>query len=154
MGNCFGKPSSSAFSSPGRTLGDSTSAPASDPNARATIPARNTQSQSQSVGRTLGTGGDGAQDDPRTAAARAAEVGDDSSSDDGEMKRRKRIRRRGGNGRLVMSERANKNQGKGALGKKLDAQRQQTRTDTLEEVSRENRRVRDADAQAQTRNWD
>ncbi|KAL9094291.1 MAG: hypothetical protein Q9165_003431 [Trypethelium subeluteriae] len=117
MGNCFGKQSSSEenFSGPGRTLG-SAPPPGSEPIARPTIPARS------SPGKTLG-GGDASSDDPRSAAAKAAE------------------------------ERAAKGPNKGVLGKKLDAQRQQTRTNTLEEASRETRLQRDADEIAQTRNW-
>ncbi|KAI9656786.1 MAG: hypothetical protein M1821_003425 [Bathelium mastoideum] len=122
MGNCFGKQSSSAdddnFAGAGRTIGAAPQPQGPDANARGTIPARISQ------GRTLGGGDAVDEEDPRTAAARAAE------------------------------ERASKAQGKGALGKKLDAQRQQTRTNTLEQASRENRLARDADAAAQTRNWD
>ncbi|KAF2233575.1 hypothetical protein EV356DRAFT_503373, partial [Viridothelium virens] len=72
MGNCFGKQSSSSenFSGPGRTLG-SAPTPGSEPIARPTIPARS------SAGKTLG-GGDASSDDPRSAAAKAAEVGGSS----------------------------------------------------------------------------
>jgi hypothetical protein len=72
----------------------------------------------------VGVGGDGAGDDPRSAAARAAE------------------------------ERAKKaNSGSGDLAKKLDAQKKQTRTQTLEQAAYENRAARDADAALEARNY-
>ena len=69
MGNCCGKKSSDNFANPGRTLGSASSAhqPSSDQ-----VP-----SKIASTRRSLGgapTGGDGTGDDPRAAAARAAEV--------------------------------------------------------------------------------
>lgn len=45
-------------------------------------------------------------------------------------------------------------QGKGKLGKQLDAQRSQTQADTLAQNARDNVAQRDADTAAQTRNWD
>lgn len=50
-------------------------------------------------------------------------------------------------------ERAKAGQGKGKLGRQLDAQRAQTHTDTLAAVSAENRAARDADAAAEARTW-
>jgi len=44
-------------------------------------------------------------------------------------------------------------QPKGKLGSQLAKERQQTRTDTLGQASREERRARDADAGAEARNW-
>lgn len=73
MGNCFGKQSDSSdsFKSPGRTLG---TAPAPNDNARASVPPK---ISSQSPGRTLGSAPQGAaEDSPKAAAARAAEVRD------------------------------------------------------------------------------
>ena len=70
MGNCFGRSSSSKddhFSTPGRTLGD---APAAQQQSSATIPAQIDRTK----GRTLGSGPGGRTDEPKAAAARAAEV--------------------------------------------------------------------------------
>ena len=68
MGNCFGKPSTSdsgAFSQPGRTLG---SAP---PGSKASIPPKiSSQGNTLNVPGTIGSN----PEDPRTVAARAAEV--------------------------------------------------------------------------------
>ncbi|KAL9080049.1 MAG: hypothetical protein Q9157_001133 [Trypethelium eluteriae] len=149
MGNCFGKQSSSEenFSGPGRTLG-SAPTPGSEPIARPTIPARS------SAGKTLG-GGDASSDDPRSAAAKAAEVGGSSLNNATARKIvDKHAPREGRWSRFATLERAAKGPNKGVLGKKLDAQRQQTRTNTLDEASRETRLQRDADEIAQTRNWD
>ena len=41
----------------------------------------------------------------------------------------------------------------GDLGKKLEAQKKQTRTQTLQEAANENRAQREADAAAETRNY-
>ena len=43
------------------------------------------------------------------------------------------------------------NKPKGKLASQLQGQKQQTRTNTLEEASRDERRMRDADAGAETR---
>ncbi|USW48072.1 hypothetical protein Slin15195_G013910 [Septoria linicola] len=48
-------------------------------------------------------------------------------------------------------ERAKAAQGKGKLGKQLDAQKSQTQKDTLAQTARDNVAARDADAAAQTR---
>ena len=45
------------------------------------------------------------------------------------------------------------NQPKGKLGRDLAKEKQQTRTNTLEGISREERRKRDADEVVETRNW-
>ncbi|MCJ1252472.1 hypothetical protein MMC24_000278 [Lignoscripta atroalba] len=48
---------------------------------------------------------------------------------------------------------ARANQPKGKLGRELAREKQQTRTTTLGEASREERKKRDADANAEARNW-
>ncbi|GAB7338899.1 hypothetical protein MBLNU457_5581t1 [Dothideomycetes sp. NU457] len=113
MGNCFGKSSSSSgdqFSGPGRAVG---SAPTTVKSSSAAI--------SPSQGRTLGSGPDTSADDPRGAAARAAE------------------------------ERAKAKQGKGKLGKQLDAQKSKTQSAHLAQASMDNRAAREADAQGEIR---
>jgi hypothetical protein len=50
-------------------------------------------------------------------------------------------------------ERAKASQGKGKLGKQLDAQRSQTQSDTLKQNARDNVAARDADSGAQARQW-
>lgn len=68
MGNLCGKPSKEdPFSQPGRTVG---SAPA--PQSRSSVPKISSSSQ----GQTLGGSNPGDRDEARSAAARAAEVGD------------------------------------------------------------------------------
>ncbi|MCJ1302949.1 hypothetical protein MMC08_005754 [Hypocenomyce scalaris] len=83
-------------------------------------------SKISSQGRPLGGSGPARSDtsDAREAAARAAE------------------------GRAVRA-----NQPKGKLGRDLAKEKQQTRTNTLEGISREERRKRDADEVVETRNW-
>ena len=54
---------------------------------------------------------------------------------------------------LNYQERAKASQGKGKLGKQLDAQRSQTQSDTLKQNARDNIAARDADAGAQTRQY-
>ncbi|OJD38801.1 uncharacterized protein BKCO1_4000102 [Diplodia corticola] len=73
MGNLCGKESKSDnFAGPGRTLG---AAPAPSDNARASIPAAKKSAPPQGPGRTLGAGPEaGGDNDPRSAAARAAET--------------------------------------------------------------------------------
>ncbi|KAG4442770.1 hypothetical protein IFR05_001787 [Cadophora sp. M221] len=124
MGNLCGKesPSSDAFAQPGRTL--SSAAPAA-------------QSQTSSLpkkvvvggpARTLGAastpaqGGGSAQEDARRKAAEAAEARANAAS-----------------------------KPKGKLGSQLQEQKKQTRTDTLEGLSKEERRLRDADSAAEAR---
>ncbi|KAI0022206.1 hypothetical protein F4780DRAFT_207139 [Xylariomycetidae sp. FL0641] len=124
MGNICGKSDSEAFSQPGRVLGSAPPQPE-----RATIPAR--------VGgppRTLGgqdsspaaSAGGGAAEDARRKAAEAAEARAQAAS--------------------------SKNTGK--LGSQLAAQKKQTRNDTLQEISHNERRQRDADEAAQARTHD
>lgn len=75
MGNCCGKQSSNNFEGDGRTLG---SVPPSQPvNARVTPaqpPKRNAYTPTPAGGRTLGSSVDAGRNDPKSAAARAAEV--------------------------------------------------------------------------------
>ncbi|PNS16202.1 hypothetical protein CAC42_1965 [Sphaceloma murrayae] len=124
MGNCFGKSKEAAsgnFKGQGRTLGGP--APANAPAAptSAKVPAAATSSPNQ--GRTLGSppGADGDVNDPKSAAYRAAEARKLSA------------------------------QGKGKLGKQLDAQKKMTQADTLAQASLENRAARDMDAGHESR---
>ncbi|KAL9121730.1 MAG: hypothetical protein Q9187_001711 [Circinaria calcarea] len=141
MGNLCGKSSSSAktsdpFAQPGRIVGSS------PPAARSSLPPK---ISSQSPGRPLGSSGSGAVaptsaeggSDARQAAAKAAQV--DCSAPI----------RIGGRGERA----ARANQPKGKLGRELAKGKQQTRTSTLGEASREERRRRDADEGAEARNW-
>ncbi|KAF2154593.1 hypothetical protein K461DRAFT_275720 [Myriangium duriaei CBS 260.36] len=123
MGNCLGRSSSGKsnnFSGQGRTLGDAPApAPAPASASSAKVPA-----VANSPGRKLGsTGGDAAVDgnDPKTAAARAAE------------------------------ERMKASQKGGKLGKQLNAQKSKTQAQTLAQASKDNTAARDADAINETR---
>lgn len=118
MGNLCGKQSKDPFAGQGRTLGS-----AQPPPQRTTtpVPTRPTP-QRESQGRTVG-GTERSSDDPRAAAARAAEV------------------------------RAQKNSGSGHLGKKLDEQRKKTLGQVRKEQSKDTWRARDADAAAEARNY-
>ncbi|VUC36019.1 unnamed protein product [Clonostachys rosea] len=126
MGNICGKTESDNFSSPGRTVG---SVPP-DPSIPKTAPVP------RKVGgppRTLGGGSDGqpppafgpADTEARRKAAEAAEA---------------------------RAKAANKSGGK--LQSQLNAQKKQTRTDTLQESSNQELRSREADEAAKMRNWD
>nr|POE54913.1 hypothetical protein CFP56_64586 [Quercus suber] len=123
MGNCCGKQTDDSFTGEGRTLGASPAAapPSSTKNARAPAPPPSRLKGSTSGGRTLGDSG--ASEDPKTAAARAAE------------------------------ERARAAQGKGKLGKQLDAQKGQTQASVLAQTARDNVAAREADSVAQTRSY-
>ncbi|KAF2189808.1 hypothetical protein K469DRAFT_659000 [Zopfia rhizophila CBS 207.26] len=126
MGNLCGKESKDNFQGPGRVLG---SAPPPSNNAKASVPARipNTDSASSSKVKAQGpertVGGRSESNDPRSAAAAAAEA------------------------------RAQKTSGTGDLAKKLDAQKKQTRNQTLQEAAWENRAAREADAVTEARNY-
>lgn len=75
MGNCCGSPKDESFKGEGRTLGAApANAPPRQENARAAAPPKITQPQG---GRTLGKNpqAPGESEDPKAAAARAAEVG-------------------------------------------------------------------------------
>ncbi|KAE9962688.1 hypothetical protein BLS_002541 [Venturia inaequalis] len=126
MGNCFGKESSGNFSGEGHTIGGS--------QAQTTPQApRPVQSQAQppviakpppKVGGPGHTlGSSGTGEDARSAAARAAEA------------------------------RANKSQGSGPLAAKLAAQRKAGMQGALRDAANENRRARETDAVAETRQY-
>ncbi|KAF2761740.1 hypothetical protein EJ05DRAFT_472709 [Pseudovirgaria hyperparasitica] len=97
------------------------------PKPKASIPAAATTAPkptTKGAGRATGGSAGGLEaGDPRGAAAAAAEA------------------------------RANKASGSGPLAQKLQEQKKQTRTATLEQVSRENRQARDADAVADARHY-
>lgn len=141
MGSCCSKSSEDNFAGPGRQLG---STPAAGPD-RASIPPLNKQKPKISgTGRTLGSNsGGGSTDDPRAAAARAAEVSPKlykRTCDRAHTKGRSQ-------------ERAAKSQPKGKLGEQLAAQKAQTRTDTLAEASAEVRGARIQGQNAADRAW-
>ncbi|KAH6719188.1 hypothetical protein DL95DRAFT_391284 [Leptodontidium sp. 2 PMI_412] len=130
MGNLCGKESSSSdpFAQPGRTLSSATpgSAPAAQ-NQTSSLPKKVVVG---GPARTLGAastaaqggGGSSAQEDARRKAAEAAEARANAAS-----------------------------KPKGKLGSQLQEQKKQTRTDTLEGLSKEERRLRDADSAAEAR---
>ncbi|KAI9051028.1 hypothetical protein LZ554_005136 [Drepanopeziza brunnea f. sp. 'monogermtubi'] len=127
MGNLCGKESpspSDAFAKPGRTVG---SAPPPNQNTTAALPKK---VQVGGPPRTLGStpspnphqsSSNSTQDDARRKAAEAAEA------------------------------RANAQKPKGKLGAQLLEQKKQTQSQTLDALSRDERRARDADAAADTR---
>ncbi|KAL9535488.1 hypothetical protein SMMN14_01564 [Sphaerulina musiva] len=126
MGNCFGKSSSNAnFQGEGRTIGGGAGGGGGASPAQAPRPAAAPPPKVTGPGRTLGdnTAPSPSSDaqTPASAAARAAE------------------------------ERLKAAQGKGKLGKQLDAQKSQTQKDTLASTARENVAAREADAVAQAR---
>ncbi|KAI1263100.1 hypothetical protein F5Y18DRAFT_429572 [Xylariaceae sp. FL1019] len=122
MGNICGKSESEAFSQPGRVLGSAPPQPE-----RASIPAK--------------VGGP-----PRTLrgsnATPQANAGDSSGDAD--------ARRRAAEAAEARAQ-ATSSKYSGPLGSKLAAQKKQTRNDTLQEISNEERRQRDADEAAQAR---
>ncbi|KAG9246323.1 hypothetical protein BJ878DRAFT_497604 [Calycina marina] len=122
MGNLCGKESKDDhFSTPGRTL-DSVPPPS---NTRTSaVPVK----ISTGGGRTLGTGG-------------SSQPQPSSEQDDARAKAREAAERR-----LNVSNRT-----KGSLGKKLQDQKKQTRNDTLDAASKDERRARDADSSAEAR---
>lgn len=166
MGNLCGKQSKDNFDGPGRTLG---SAPA--PTTRASVP-NNAAAPKPKVGgppRTLGDSNK--QDDPKAAAAAAAEVRYNISH----AKIRASIVANAGivlamgkpclptntalyppNSQTQMlthaQARANKST-TGDLQKKLDAQKRQTNNQTLQQAANENRLAREADQATETRNY-
>lgn len=118
MGNLCGKQSKDPFAGPGRTLGS-----AQPPPQRTTAPVpTQPKQQRENRGRTVG-GTESSSDDPRAAAARAAEV------------------------------RAKKSPGTGQLERKLDEQKKMTMAQVREQVARENQLARDADAAAEARTY-
>ncbi|CAI6095600.1 hypothetical protein V2G26_014557 [Clonostachys chloroleuca] len=127
MGNICGKTESDNFSSPGRTVG---SVPP-DPSVPKTAPVP------RKVGgppRTLGGGPDSQPTKPTAGAA-------DTDA-----------RRRAAEAAEARAKAANKPGGK--LQSQLNAQKKQTRTDTLQESSNQELRSREADEAAKMRNWD
>ncbi|KAJ9668640.1 hypothetical protein H2201_001282 [Coniosporium apollinis] len=129
MGNlCSREGSSSNFKGDGRTLDAPRPVQPTPPSARATSSAPPTSSSTSSpkTARITGPGrtlgaSSDAGQDPKEAARRAAEA------------------------------RMQQNQAKGDLAKKLEAQKRQTRNQTLQAAARENRMARDADTVAEAR---
>ncbi|KAL1382604.1 hypothetical protein HDK64DRAFT_283459 [Phyllosticta capitalensis] len=150
MGNCCGKESDN-FTGPGRTLGSS-APPTARSDATTLPPARPhnygaTQSRAtaQGPGRTLGTGGATDGNDPRSAAAQAAEVstsqqwrGCSDSPNPGASE---------STFNMLPQARAAANNAK------VPKAQRQTNRAALEEASYTERRQRDADAMADARAW-
>ncbi|KAI1847432.1 hypothetical protein JX266_006657 [Neoarthrinium moseri] len=132
MGNvCCGKADSDAFQSPGRVLGAAPPQPE-----RASVP------KSRKVGgppRTLGGGGGGG------GGGGSSSSGDNSSA-------AADARRKAAEAAEARAKSAQKSTGK--LGEQLQAQKKQTRQDTLNAASRDELRAREADQAAQARNYD
>ncbi|KAF2120791.1 hypothetical protein BDV96DRAFT_595202 [Lophiotrema nucula] len=137
MGNLCGKESKDNFTGPGRVLG---SAPPPSNNAKASVPARvaNNEGPAKSKpapkvggpGRTTGSGPSG--EDPKAAAAAAAEIV----------------------GLTGLSKQARASRtATGDLGKKLEAQKKQTQSQTLQQAAYENRAAREADAVREARDY-
>ncbi|KAL1306899.1 hypothetical protein AAFC00_005543 [Neodothiora populina] len=122
MGNCFGK-QSTKFEGEGRTLGSTPPARPVNYGTSDSTAKKSSYTPTPAGGRTLGSSTKATGNDPKSAAARAAE------------------------------ERAKAGQGKGKLGRQLDAQKAQTHTGTLAAASAENRAARDADAANEARAW-
>ncbi|KAI6800468.1 hypothetical protein KC367_g516 [Hortaea werneckii] len=126
MGNCCGTPKDENFKGDGQTLGAApANAPPQQGNARAAAPPK--PKGPQGPGRTLGKNPQdgGSAEDPKAAAARAAEE----------------------------RAKASQNQNKGKLGRQLDQQRGQSQTGILAQNARDNVAARDADAAAEARNY-
>ncbi|KAF2472241.1 uncharacterized protein BDR25DRAFT_302980 [Lindgomyces ingoldianus] len=124
MGNLCGKQSKEDnFAGPGRTLG---SAP--PPKAKASIPSRvaKTDGATSSAGNSTGPGRIVGREQTGDGARSAAAA--------------------------AAEARASKTTG-GDLAKKLEAQKKQTQSQTLQEAARENRLQREADAATETRNY-
>ncbi|KAI0508396.1 hypothetical protein F5B22DRAFT_404084 [Xylaria bambusicola] len=126
MGNICGKSESEAFSQPGRVLGSAPPQPQSVPvPAHVGGPPRTLGGASPlAEAQAQGDNRAAAADDARTRAAEAAEARAQAT--------------------------AAKSSGK--LGSQLAAQKKQTRNETLQEISNNERRQRDADEAAQARN--
>ncbi|KAI1345130.1 hypothetical protein F5Y15DRAFT_18254 [Xylariaceae sp. FL0016] len=124
MGNICGKSEPEAFSSPGRVLGSTPAQPT-----RAPVPPKVTSKSTapalQSRSSENNSNDTGAAADARRRAAEAAEARANTAS----------------------------SKQSGPLGSKLAAQKKQTRNDTLQEVSYNERRTRDADEAAQARTY-
>lgn len=139
MGNCFGKEKS--FQGEGRTLGATpVAAPAGSKTGRSAVPAKPYVS---SKGQTLGASGEdpSSRQPPGAAAANAAEV-------------RIYATKRGTHADpALVQARLKASQGKGRLGKQLDAQKSQTQSDVLAQNARDNLAARNADAATEARNY-
>ncbi|TVY26527.1 hypothetical protein LHYA1_G003917 [Lachnellula hyalina] len=121
MGNLCGKESSDPFAQPGRLL---SSAPAPNTNTPTAPAPKHISSPPRKLGSSSATAqSSAAQEDARRKAAEAAEA----------------------------RAKAANSKPKGTLAGKLEQQKRQTRTDTLEASSKDTRRARDADAAAETR---
>ncbi|EON61351.1 hypothetical protein W97_00565 [Coniosporium apollinis CBS 100218] len=130
MGNLCSREGSSNFKGEPHTLDAPRPVQATPPNARATSSAApastGSTGSSPKIARVTGPGrtlgaSSDAGQDPKEAAHRAAEA------------------------------RMQQNQAKGDLAKKLEAQKRQTRNQTLQAAARENRMARDADTVAESR---
>ncbi|CAL8583350.1 hypothetical protein XPA_008975 [Xanthoria parietina] len=133
MGNLCSRSSNKPdnFSTPGRVIGSSSSAsaPTQTPtqNPRAQIPTGKRQGQGRTLGSPAATAAAGQENEARDAAARAAE-------------------------QRAHSAKTTANKGK--LGRELEKQRGQKRTETLEGVSAEERRRREVEGVEERRRWD
>ncbi|TID21655.1 gb [Venturia nashicola] len=126
MGNCCGKESGGNFSGEGHTVGGSqaqTTPQAPRPVQAQAISPANSKAPPRVGGPGHTLGSAGTEEDARTAAAKAAEA------------------------------RANKSQGSGPLAAKLAAQRKAGMQGALKDAANENRRAREADAVAETRQY-
>ncbi|KAF2869765.1 hypothetical protein BDV95DRAFT_620323 [Massariosphaeria phaeospora] len=142
MGNLCGKESQDNFQGPGRTVG---AAPA--PATKATVPARiaATTPKATGPGRAVGGGsGIGGGDNARSAAAAAAEVRSSPKSPVSVERRAVKP--------MVTTARASKAP-TGDLAKKLETQKKQTQSQTLQQAASENRAQRDADAATEARHY-
>ncbi|KAL2834543.1 hypothetical protein BJY01DRAFT_84089 [Aspergillus pseudoustus] len=128
-----------AFSSPGRVLGSSTTNNNTAPRASVPAGAKLKQSNWQSPGRTLGgEGGSGS-----AGAGSTTGPGTETAED---------ARARAAAAAQARAEATTASKGK--LGTKLAAQKAQTHSQTLNEVSRDERAARDADGAEAARRWD
>ncbi|CEN62254.1 hypothetical protein ASPCAL08892 [Aspergillus calidoustus] len=131
-----------AFSTPGRVLGSSTANDNTAPRASVPAGAKSKQSPWKSPGRTLGGGGSGG---GSAAAGSNAETGPGTETAED-------ARARAAAAAQARAEAKTANKGK--LGTKLAAQKAQTQSQTLNEVSRGERAARDADGAEAARRWE
>ncbi|KAL2788999.1 hypothetical protein BJX66DRAFT_307576 [Aspergillus keveii] len=129
-----------AFSAPGRVLGSST---ANNTAPRVSVPAgaKSKQSPWKSPGRTLGGGGSGG-----GSAAAGSSTGPGPGTETAEDARARAA--------AAAQARVEAKTAKGKLGTKLAAQKAQTQSQTLNEVSRGERAARDADGAEAARRWE
>ncbi|KAI9761397.1 MAG: recombinase rad51 [Chaenotheca gracillima] len=146
MGNLCGKESKSGaqnedhFQSPGRTLG-SAPAPASG---RASVPQKY-GGTGAGAGRTLG--GDGRRSD--TTTSKVGGGGGDMDTSDA-----RRAAALAAEERAKSGSKGTTSTGGGGLSAKLAEQKRQTRTATLDQISREERQRRGADDGREALNWE